>query len=148
MKYSTCLCLLLVAGCDALPRDPDGTLHRVRAERQFRVGIIAPDSAQAQIGSEQAFLRRVAAAAGARPVTRQGAAEPLLTELEEGRLDLVMGELAADTPWIGRVAMLPALEAKRGDQKLARAAVARNGENRWIMLLEREARAVAEDGGK
>ena len=32
---------LLVAGCDSIPADPDGTLERVRGERLFKVGLIA-----------------------------------------------------------------------------------------------------------
>lgn len=134
---------LLLAGCGAIPRDPDGTLERVRAERRFRVGLIA---APADVGGRRrdAFLRAVGAAAGAAPAVETGASEPLLDRLEAGELDLVVGELTPKTPWAKRVTLLPALDeqvGRRGHSHLA--AAARNGENAWIALLHREATRVA-----
>ncbi|MDT9599425.1 transglycosylase SLT domain-containing protein [Sphingosinicella rhizophila] len=143
MKSWICLCAALLAGCDGIPKDPGGTLHRVRAEGQFRVGLIAGDAARPNADREQAFLRRVASAAGARAVTVQGAAEPLLEDLEHGRIDLVVGELAPDSPWAKRVTILPPLDVEsRGAQRIELSAMAANGENAWIMLLERSARHV------
>ena len=134
---------LLLAGCDRLPQDPDGTLERVRAERRFRVGLIATGGTPIRADRQKAFLARVAKATGAAPLLRQGASEPLLLALEGGQLDLVIGPLSPESPWVGRVALLPPVGETLAPQHLLLTPIARNGENRWIMLLEREARAVA-----
>jgi hypothetical protein len=147
MKWRLAFCAALaLAACDRLPRDPDGTLDRVRAERRFRVGLIA--AGDSPIGAERtrAFLGRIAGATRATPVLKEGAAEPLLLELEDGELDLVIGPLSPESPWVSRVALLRPIGETVAPQHLLLTPMARNGENRWIMLLEREARAVA--GGK
>ncbi|HEU0097591.1 MAG TPA: hypothetical protein VFQ67_02340 [Allosphingosinicella sp.] len=143
MKWRLALCAALtLAACDRLPTDPDGTLDRVRAERRFRVGLIATGGAPAGGGPEDAFLARIARATGARPAVRHGASEPLLLDLEDGGLDLVIGPLSSESPWVERVALLEPLEAVPGPHEVQVIPIARNGENRWIMLLEREARAL------
>lgn len=134
---------LALAGCDRLPRDPDGTLDRVRAERRFRVGLIADGEAAIGEVRARALVARVAGATGATPVVKEGASEPLLLDLEDGRLDLVIGLLSPDSPWLGRVALLRPIGETVAPQHLLLTPAARNGENRWIMLLEREAGATA-----
>jgi ABC-type amino acid transport substrate-binding protein len=144
MKWRLALCAALaLAACDRLPRDPDGTLDRVRAERRFRVGLIATGGTPIGAEPESVFLARVARAAGAQPVLKEGASEPLLLELEDGRLDLVIGPLSPESPWVDRVALLRPIGETVAPQHLLLTPIARNGENRWIMLLEREARTVA-----
>ena len=144
MKWRLALCAALaLAGCDRLPRDPDGTLDRVRAEKSFRVGLIAAGDRPIGDGRTRAFLAGIARATGAQPVLKLGASEPLLIELEEGQLDLVVGVLSPESPWLGRVALLQPIGETVSPQHLQLTPIARNGENRWIMLLEREARAAA-----
>ena len=144
-RLALCAALAL-AGCDGLPKDPDGTLDRVKAQRSFRVGLIATGDVQIGAQRRNAFLRRVAAATGAAPSVKQGATEPLLLELQDGQLDLVVGILSPDSPWVGRVALLRPIGETLAPQHLLLTPIARNGENRWIMLLEREAGAVAAEG--
>ena len=134
---------LALAGCDRLPRDPDGTLDRVRSERSFRVGLIATGGGRVAAEAESAFIKGVARAAGARPLLEEGASEPLLLDLEDGRLDLVVGPLSSESPWLERVALLPPIGEGAGPHHVLVTPIARNGENRWIMLLEREARRAA-----
>lgn len=136
--------VLLLAGCDVIPVDPNGTLDHVRASRVFRVGLIA---SAAPVGADRQalFLREVAAATGARPAIEIGASEPLLTKLEDGEVDVVVGEFAPNSPWAKQVTLLPLLGEQvslREGHVLVRAA-ARNGENAWISLLEAQARKVA-----
>lgn len=148
MKWRLAFCAALaLAGCDRLPRDPDNTLDRVRAERHFRVGLIATGDTPIATEAEPLFLGRVARATGATPLVKKGASEPLLLELENGQLDLVIGPLSPESPWLGRVTILRPLDESLAPQHLLMTAAARNGENRWIMLLEREARAVAAGKG-
>jgi ABC-type amino acid transport substrate-binding protein len=144
MKWRLAFCATLtLAACDRLPMDPDGTLDRVRSERSFRVGLIATGNAPVNAGLERAFLGRVARATGARPTMVTGASEPLLLDLEDGGLDLVIGPLSSESPWVERVALIEPLGAAPGPHKAVVTPIARNGENRWISLLEREARGVA-----
>lgn len=127
----------LLAGCGPIPRDPAGTLRRVEAGRVIRVGQVEgnPDARVDRL------LARVEARTGARARVERGGLEPLLLKLEDGRLDLVLGaRFAPDTPWADRVALGRALDRRDGTE--ARAAM-RNGENGWIVLVNREARAVA-----
>ena len=129
---------LLIAGCDSIPSDPDGTLERVREERLFRVGLIASHAPPPQAAAD--LLRRLSRATGARAALERGAAESLLTRLEKGELDLVLGEFAEKSPWAAQVTLTEPIDPK-GPTILA--AAARNGENAWIALVHREARAAA-----
>jgi hypothetical protein len=145
MKWRLAFCAALaLAACGRLPMDPDGTLDRIRSERRFRVGLIADGDSEVTPERQRLFLARVARAAGAAPLFKEGASEPLLIELEEGKLDLVIGPLSPESPWISRVALLPAVGETVAPQRLALTPIARNGENRWIMLLETEARALGD----
>lgn len=137
-----CALLAIVVACDSIPADPEGTLERVRGARSFRAGLISSGRDRIAAAREEKFLERVAAATGAQPRLVEGAAEPLLLELEEGELDLVIGPLSPDSPWKTRVAILRPIGETFEPQRLVIVPIARNGENRWIMLLEREARAV------
>jgi hypothetical protein len=144
MKRLLLLCLgIALAGCGSLPRDPDGTLERVRSERLFRVGLVADGGATAGDSETKAFLAAVSGATGARPDVRQGAAEPLLLDLEDGKLDLVIGAVSPKSPWAAEVAILRPIAEPTAPEHLIVTPIARNGENKWIMLLEREADAVA-----
>jgi hypothetical protein len=136
--------LLLVSGCSGWPADPDDTLKRIRQERFFNVGVIAHPSGQT--GAEGAFLRRVENAAGASPILHPGTAETLLSSLEDGKLDLVVGEFHSATPWAGRVTLVPPpAKSAEGEHRVSLAAAARNGENAWITLLHEQAPALGAD---
>lgn len=126
--------LLSMASCADLPRDPDGTLDRVRSSELFRVGLVERDGGASQ--REIAFLDALAETVRARPVIRGGAAEPLLLQLEKGELDLVLGEFEATSPWASRVTFIPPLtDASGGDGTVSIVAATRNGENAWIKQL-------------
>lgn len=128
----------LVAGCSDLPMDPEGTLDRIRTERQVKIGV-APGTA----APLDQLVRRIESTTGARVVVEAGATEPLLERLERGELDLVTGAFAAKSPWAKQVSFLPAMaEQVKGSDHVLLTAAARNGENAWIGLLHREALAV------
>jgi hypothetical protein len=140
MKLLPPLLLLALAGCSYLPRDPEGTLERVRAERRVRIGVMT--APQTDFGTAPAaFAGRIARATGARPEIRTGASEPLLLDLQAGRLDLVLGMVAPESPWRSEVAMLRPIAEQVDGNHILLTPIARNGENAWIMLLDREARA-------
>jgi hypothetical protein len=56
---------------------------------------------------------------------------------------MAIGEVAKDSPWLDDVAVIePIAERRVGDRQLGLSAIARNGENRWVMLLEQHARDI------
>jgi ABC-type phosphate/phosphonate transport system substrate-binding protein len=139
--------LAALAGCDAYPRDMEGTLDKVESQKIVRVGLIASPSSATDRSAIASFLARLTRATGASPRIVAGSAEPLLLQLESDRLDLVIGEIAPDSPWITDVAVIEPLAVRSaGDRQIGLSPVARNGENRWIGLLERLARDHA--GGR
>jgi len=143
MKMLPLLAVALCASCGQIPKDPERTLERVRAERRFKVGIIASGE---PVGADRQrlFLSRVSAATQARPAVETGAAEPLLGKLEEGELDLVVGPMAPHSPWSKLVTFLPPLgEQVTREGHIHLVAAARHGENAWITLLDAEATKVA-----
>ena len=145
-RFGLSLALLAAGSCADFPRDPEGTLNRVRAERSFRIGLVAPLS-----GSDpkvDALIRRVSKVSGARGQVESSDAEPLLNRLEEGELDLVIGRFEVASPWKRLVSFSPPLRIERhGKTRFQLVAAMRNGENAWIGLVEREAREVGEPAG-
>lgn len=134
--------LLFLGGCGSVPVDLDGTLDRIRGEGRFRVGLVASPAPLAP-DRAQALLERLSRATGARAAVEPGAGEALLRRLEGGELDLVLGEFARPSPWERKVTIT---EPVAGRGPIVLAAAARNGENAWIALLFREAKAVAAAG--
>jgi polar amino acid transport system substrate-binding protein len=100
---------LLAAGCTSLPRDPKGTVDRVRGGT-LRVGLIEAPPWVVRTGGEPAgaeveLVRRLAAELDAEPQWIWGGSQPHLEALERFELDLVAGGLTDDTPWAKRVGL-------------------------------------------
>ncbi len=139
---SLILALAALTGCDSYPRDIAGTGRQVTDTRRLRVGygqMTADDRALAD-----RYVSRVAAATGSRAdAPRLASNEALFASLEKGDLDLVIAEVAADSPWLTDVAVIePLVRRRTGDRELGLSPVARSGENRWVMTLEREVRDI------
>ena len=91
------------------------------------------------------FVARIERATGAEATLDHGPTESQIARLEEGKLDLVISEFAADTPWAKSVAIVDPLAVRRsGKRTFELAPAAQNGENRWIALVEREVRDMSE----
>lgn len=145
-RFGPALAALLLAACADYPRDISGTLDEIHVRGTLRVGFAAIQPEEKEIA--RAFVARLERATEARAVATTAPAEHLLAQLEDGNLDLVMGDFAADTPWLSDVAVIePLSERREGQRTIGLAPVAANGENRWIVLLEREVRNVR-DGAK
>ena len=129
----------LLAGCGPYPTDMAGTLERIEARHVIRVGVAAiPESGQAAMGD---FLARVRRASDARVEAKHGPMESLFADLQRGKLDMVVAEVAEDSPWITEItAIEPIATRRQGERILGLGAIVRNGENRWVALLERQAR--------
>ena len=146
MKAVLALALLLTcSSCGQFPRDADGTLDRIRTERTFKVGLIAPLPERGGSNEVQRFLAQVADATSARPDISTGDTEPLLKLLEDGKLDLVIGHFDKKSPWATMVEIGPALRIeKQGKAEIQLAPVMPIGENAWVALIEAKARNVGE----
>jgi hypothetical protein len=146
MKFPwSVLCLpLLAASCGDFPRDPEGTLARVRDQGSFRVGVVTRAGRGAAGAEVAALLAGIENSAGAKAELIGGDAEPMLDQLEQGELDLVIGRFEKKSPWAKRVTIGPPLRReKQGKAEFHLAPVLRNGENAWIALVEREVRNAA-----
>lgn len=136
--------MLLLCGCDNYPRDVADTGKRVAASKTIQVGLLAGPYSDHQKRLIHAYLAALRNRTGSTPVLRMDETEVLLARLEEGKLDIVIGRLADDSPWIDDVTLLDPLEKQRvGSRTLGLRPIARNGENHWIALLE----SVARDQG-
>jgi hypothetical protein len=135
------LVIAATAACSNYPDDIAGTSDRIRKTRVIRVGIVAAGNDHVDETAVDAYLARLERVTGARRSLKLAAAEPLLAVLKDGDLDIVIGEFPDDTPWLPEVAFVDPL-AKRlvGKRTISLIPVARNGENRWIMLLEKAVR--------
>ncbi len=141
MKYLLCLPMFMLAACQNYPRDTAGTLERIQSGHVVRVGLIAGEAEARDQAKIAGYLDRVSKATGARPVVTRGAAEPLLLRLDQGALDLVIGDMSESSPWVADVMVIePIGETMIGKKRVLLSPIARNGENRWIMLLERAVR--------
>lgn len=111
------LLVLVLAGCGtSLPRDPEGTLDRVTGGT-LRVGVSfdppwtevpaggADLSDRPPPGVEPRLVADFAASLDADVRWTAGGEETLIGELEEGRLDVVVGGLTAASPWSEKVAL-------------------------------------------
>jgi len=95
-----CAC---ASGCGSLPRDPEGTLRRVRGGR-LRVGLVEnpPWVVRGQgepAGAEVELVKRMAAELGATPEWVWGGEQQHMEALERYELDLAVGGLTKETAW-------------------------------------------------
>lgn len=137
-------CVAAVAGNGMwhIPARPENTLDQVREHGRFRVGLEAGSNARAPAAA--GLLRSVGRETGASPQVVDGSAERLLTQLEQGKLELVIGSFEKNSPWQTRVNIGPPLATFQEGQTVFRIApVMRNGENAWIALVERHVRNLA-----
>lgn len=139
LRFWPFLACLALAACGPYPRDVSGTLDRIERTHRFSVGL-----ADMRPGDEQAarsFVGRIERATGATATIEAGPLESRLARLEHGDLDLVIAEIAEDSPWIAPVAVVEPLSTRRqGKRRLGLSPIAMNGENRWVALVEREVR--------
>lgn len=132
-----------IAGCAPFPRDTgDSTGEAVRS------GIIVGASGDPPFveigrdgevsGSDAAIVERFAQAHGFRIHWVAGGHDPLMHQLEAGRLHLVIGGHAKDSPWESRVgwSMKIPIRGTPPAPLAARRFALPPGENAWHVLLD------------
>ena len=135
------LAVLALAGCE-FPRDPDGTLERVRGG-ELRVGASVHDpwvrlEGGRPAGVEPVLVEGFARELGARVAWRVGGEEALVRALAEGELDLVVGGITKRTPWKKEVAPTRPFATAGPERHVM---LATPGENALLVRLERYLRA-------
>ncbi|WP_404479187.1 hypothetical protein [Novosphingobium sp. BL-52-GroH] len=134
----------LVSACNALPRDPADTSGRIARDHSFKIGFA---DANAAVDPQSASLvKKLEAATHAKAIIVDAAGEVLLKHLADGEVDVALGDFPANTPWQTEIAFAPPLRTRGKSDALELKAAMRNGENRWIMTVERASRAVAGPG--
>jgi len=133
-----------LAGCDDFPKDPGETTEHVRESGEMRTGLIA--GADQENERQKALAEQIATAVEAKPVFEEGTAEILVPKLEKGELDIVIGSFAKSTPWKKHAALTkPANQTEEDSERPKLRALVRKGENRWLMLVERQ--VTSQQGG-
>lgn len=133
---ATTLIALPLAACDALPKDPDGTLDAIEARGDIRVAATAPLPPEAL-----RLLDRLQKRTHAIPRVQTGELESLLARLDESGVDLVVAPFRKDTLLEAAAALSPPLATSgQGEKTIEWRAAMKNGENRWISLVEASAR--------
>jgi polar amino acid transport system substrate-binding protein len=139
------LLAVVLSGCaTSIPADPDGTLDRVTGGT-LRVGVSpsAPwtetEGAGDPDGSEAALAEEFADHLDAEVEWTEGGEADLVSALERGELDLVIGGFTDTTPWTSKAAMTqPYAESTNEEGKTAKhVMLAPMGENAFLVELER-----------
>ncbi|MBO3662878.1 hypothetical protein J5V96_05040 [Microbacterium sp. NEAU-LLB] len=141
MAIALAATLALATGCDGIriPQDPEGTLERVSGG-ELRVGASADDGRVLVDGAEvsgplAAVVEDFAESIDADVEWSVGSEETLVTKIEDGQLDLAIGGMTGQTPWVDKVAVtreftdLPEVDGPV-------VMLARLGENRFVVALE------------
>lgn len=130
--------------CGSLPHDADGTLDRARGGTlvvgvsEHRPWTIIDDHGGIH-GSEADLIRGFADRIGAEIEWRPAPESVLAGEVKEGRVDVMIGGLTADTPWSGEIAVTrPYTTVADGDGGREDMVMGvRQGENALLVELER-----------
>jgi len=133
--------LLAVTGCSAVPTDPDGTLDRV-SDGVMHVGV-SPDDGLIQIagdsvsGPEVELVEGFAETVNARVEWTVGGEEHLVWQLGEGDLDLIVGGITDQTPWVDSAGVTRSYPSIPGAEGRNIVMLVPLGENRFLGELER-----------
>jgi ABC-type amino acid transport substrate-binding protein len=139
---AACLAVgLTLSGCSGVPSDPDGTLERVSGG-VLRVGA-SPDDGLVQVidhevsGSEVELVEAFADDLNADVEWTVGGEENLVFDLKKGQLDLVIGGITDQTPWVDSAGVSRAYPGIPGSGGRQIVMLVPLGENRFLSTLER-----------
>lgn len=138
--FSVAFSALALSACAAIPRDPDGTLDRavggtLRAGASLSEGLVT-DAGGEISGPLADLVEDFAATIDAEVDWTRGSEEDLVDALETGELDLAVGGMTSDSPWIDRVGLTrgyPGIPGAQGRQIVLFVPL---GENALLSALE------------
>jgi ABC-type amino acid transport substrate-binding protein len=132
---------LVMTGCGVqVPVDPDGTYEQV-VGGVLRVGA-SPDGELIRVdggevtGTEATLVEEFAASHDADVEWTISGEEQLVGHLERGELDLVVGAITDETPWVDRAGTTRAYTGIPGSGGIALVMLVPLGENRFLSELE------------
>lgn len=130
---------LALVSCADIPRDPERTEALVRETGVIRLGWVsgaAPDEAASRA------LGKLSAQTGASVELHEGESDAVLSDLKNGKLDLVYGHFPQSSPWSKEVHFGQALgwRAQAPKHEHVPRFAMRNGENGWVMLVAEASR--------
>lgn len=123
--------MAVIAACSAIPQDTDGTSDRVAQRGELRVAIVSgtPDTSEARL-----LAVSLAQSLGARVVWHAAPEAIAIKDLEEDRVDLVIGQFGRTAAVSKEASLSQAVgipEPKDGKEPVIRLA-RKNGENALI----------------
>ncbi len=129
--------VILLAACSNIPTDPNGTAEQILRLRSFDVGIVSGSNPE----ETAVIVERIEKITGASARLRREETSLLTDQLEKGKIDLIIGSFAKNSPLKKTVTFSAAIGNRKvpSDQPVTRAGMA-PGENRWIMLVEKAVR--------
>ncbi|WP_374927794.1 transporter substrate-binding domain-containing protein [Kytococcus sedentarius] len=139
------LVALLLSGCSSIPADPDGTLAQIEQSGELTVGVAVhppfttvPDGHDEDPrGSDIELVRGFAERLGAEPTWVVGGEEELITQLEEGEIDLLVGGFTKKHPGLKTVgATRPYGTTEQGGKEVELVMAVVPGENALLTELE------------
>lgn len=137
---TACLAMTLAACGLTVPSDPDGTLQRVR-DHELRAGA-SPSGDLVMVKGEEVsgslaeLVEGFAQSLDATVVWTVGSEEDLVDDLETGALDLAIGGMTDQTPWVDRVAVTRGFPGVEGAGDTSIVMLLPMGENAWQTALE------------
>lgn len=133
--------LATLTGCGLqIPADPDGTLGRATGD-VLRVGA-SPDGALVQersgevSGTEAELVDAFAESIDASVEWTLGSEESLVTKLEDGDIDLVIGGMTDATPWFQRAGLTRGYPGIEGSHGRSLVWLVPLGENGFLSAIE------------
>lgn len=128
-------------GCSLeVPSDPDGTTDRVSGEvlrvgGSLAEGLVDEDDGEVS-GSEAELVEGFAETLDAQVEWRIGGEEALVGALEHGDLDLVVGGLTDQTPWVDKVGLTRGYTGIEGAEGRSLVWLVPMGENAFLSRIE------------
>jgi len=136
-----CAVVLTLTGCGLqIPSDPRGTLDAV-TDGVLRAGAsvsgdLVREEAGTLSGSEVTLIEGFAAEHSATIEWTVGSEETLVGMLEDGSLDVVIGGMTQDTPWVDKAGVTRGYAGIPGSDGRALVMLVPLGENRMLSALE------------
>jgi ABC-type amino acid transport substrate-binding protein len=150
LKILRLLPALLLAACLTFcnwPKDPEHTTERVRDRGYIHAGIthnppFAIVTERDTAGLEVELLEQFADSLGVGIHWQERAEHELLNDLEQFRLDVVLGGLEKKAPSVKKVGLTTPYLRVREPKKKKYVLAVPPGENRWLVTLEEYIRGV------